>query len=190
MISRICALGFAGLAFAFAATPQQHPIDIRKSVLTVHVSKSGIFSAAGHNHEIAAPIAGGDVDAVGHQVELKVNSNALQVRDPEVSEKDRARIQSTMLGPEVLDTQRYPEIVFRSTGANSAGQGVWKVQGNLTFHGQTRPVEVEVHEAGGHYDGSASFKQTEFGIKPVKVAGGTIRVKDEVRIEFQIYLAP
>ena len=95
-----------------------------------------------------------------------------------------------MLGPEVLDTQRYPEIVFRSTGANPAGQAVWKVQGNLTLHGQTRPVEVEVHEAGGHYDGSASFKQTEFGIKPVKVAGGTIRVKDEVRIEFQIYLAP
>jgi polyisoprenoid-binding protein YceI len=186
MISRILVLG---LAFGFAATAEPHQIDIRKSSLTIHVSKTGIFSAAGHNHQIAAPIASGDV-AAGHQVELKVNTKALQVRDAEVSDKDRAQIQSTMLGPQVLDGERYPEIVFRSTGANPAGQGAWRVQGNLTLHGLTRRVEVEVNEAGGHYEGSARFKQTDFGIKPVKVAGGTIRVKDEVRIEFQIYLAP
>jgi hypothetical protein len=51
-------------------------------------------------------------------------------------------------------------------------------------------VEVEVREDGEHYVGTSRFKQTEFGIQPVKVAGGTIRVKDEVRIEFNIQLAP
>ena len=46
-----------------------------------------------------------------------------------------------------------------------------------------------MRETGGHYVGSARFKQTEFDIKPVKVARGSIRVKDEVRIEFDIQLA-
>jgi hypothetical protein len=46
-----------------------------------------------------------------------------------------------------------------------------------------------VAEKAGHYVGSALIKLTEFGIKPVKVAGGTVKVKDEVRIEFDIQLA-
>jgi YceI-like domain len=59
----------------------------------------------------------------------------------------------------------------------------------LTLHGQTRPITVEIRESSGHYVGASRFKQTEFGMKPVKVAGGTIKVKDEVRVEFDIHLA-
>src|SRR5205823_4018614 len=114
------------------------------------------------------------------------NASALQVRDTQVSDKDRAEIQSTMLGPEVLDAEHYKEIVFKSTRAEPMDGGSWRVQGSLTLHGETRDVAVEARETGGHYVGSTRFKQTEFGIKPVKVAGGTIRVKDEVRIEFDI----
>jgi hypothetical protein len=50
-------------------------------------------------------------------------------------------------------------------------------------------VIVEVRKKGEHYIGVAQFKQTDFGIKPVKVAGGAVRVKDQVRIEFDIQLA-
>ena len=60
---------------------------------------------------------------------------------------------------------------------------------NLTIHGQSRPVEVEVQEDGGHYRGSTRLKPSEFDIKPVKIAGGTIRVKDEIRIDFDIQVA-
>ena len=168
---------------------QQSSIDTGKSVMTVRVYKAGVLSALGHDHEIAAPIAGGKVDATARQVELHMHARALQVRDPGVSDKDRTEIQSTMLGPEVLDAERHPEIAFRSTGAEAAGAGSWSVQGNLTLHGQTRAVAVEVHENGGHYIGTSRFKQSDFGIKPVRVAGGTIRVKDEIRIEFDIQLA-
>ena len=63
------------------------------------------------------------------------------------------------------------------------------MRGNLTLHGETQPVTVEVREREGHYLGTSRFKQTEFGIKPFKAAGGTIRVKDEVRIDFDIQLA-
>jgi polyisoprenoid-binding protein YceI len=95
-----------------------------------------------------------------------------------------------MLGPQVLDAKQYPEIVFQSTGAEPAGAGSWTVHGNLTLRGQTHPVTVAVREAGGHYVGNAHLKQTDFDIKPIKVGGGAVRVKDEVRIEFDIQLAP
>jgi polyisoprenoid-binding protein YceI len=175
---------------AVSASAQQRAIDAAKSEMTVRVYKAGVFSAFGHDHQIAAPVAGGAVDTKAGKVELRAKASALQVRDPGVSEKDRAEIQSTMLGPQVLDAERYPEIMFRSTGTQAAGAGSWSVQGNLTLHGQTRPVTVEVRETGGRYVGTARFKQTDFGIKPVKVGGGAIRVKDEIRIEFDIQLAP
>lgn len=180
----------ASLALTAGASAQQRGIDIGKSTMTVRVSKAGLLSALGHDHEIAAPVSRGVVNVTAGQVELYAKAGALQVRDPDTSDKDRAQIQSTMLGPEVLDAARYSEIVFRSTSAEAAGPGSWKLSGNLTLHGQTRAVAVEVRETGGHYVGAARFKQTDFGMTPVKVAGGTIRVKDEVRIEFDIQLTP
>lgn len=171
------------------ASAQPRAIDTEKSAMTVRVYKAGLLSALGHNHEITAPITRGVVDTTARAVELHVKTGALQVRDPEASDKDRAEIQSTMLGPEVLDAERYPEIVFRSTGAEPVGEGSWMVHGNLTLHGQTRTVAVEVRETGGHYVGTSRIKQTDFEIKPVKVAGGAIRVKDTIRIEFDIQWA-
>ena len=57
------------------------------------------------------------------------------------------------------------------------------------LHGATRTVSVDVREKDGRYTGDCRFKTTAFGIQPVAVAGGTVRVKDEVRIEFDIQLA-
>jgi polyisoprenoid-binding protein YceI len=177
------------LAWTAPADAQQRAIDTEKSTLTVHVSKAGVFSALGHNHEIAAPIARGTVDATAHRVELHTSTGALQVRDPDVSDKDRAQIRTAMLGPEVLDAQRYPEIVFRSTAAEPSGTGSWRVAGTLALHGQTRAVVAEVKEtAEGHYVGTSRFKQTDFDIVPFKAAGGAVRVKDEIRIDFEIQL--
>ncbi|HTP35650.1 MAG TPA: hypothetical protein VMJ75_25905 [Candidatus Acidoferrales bacterium] len=50
-------------------------------------------------------------------------------------------------------------------------------------------MTVDVSEKDGHYVGSAVLKQADFGMKPVRVAGGTVRVKDEARIGFDIRLA-
>jgi polyisoprenoid-binding protein YceI len=186
---RVLALWCTGLVLAAAAGAQQRAIDTEKSVMTVRVYKAGVFSALGHDHEISAPITIGTVDIAAHTVEIHVKTGALKVRDPNVSEKDRAEIQRTMLGAEVLDAAGHPEIVFRSTTVVPGAAGSWTVNGNLALHGQTRPVTVEVKETDGRYVGTSRFKQTEYGITPVKVAGGTIRVKDEIRIDFDIQLA-
>jgi polyisoprenoid-binding protein YceI len=177
------------LPWIVGASAQQQAIDIGKSVVTVRVYKAGVFSAFGHDHEIVAPIAAGSADSDAHHVEVRIDAAALRVRDSKASEKDRNEIQTTMLGPNVLDSEHHPEIVFRSATVEPMGTGSWKVHGDLKLHGQSRPVTVEVSERGGHYLGSLLLKQAEFGIKPVRVAGGTVRVKDEIRIEFDIQMA-
>ena len=171
------------------ATAQQRSIDVAKSTLTVRVYKAGVFSAFAHDHEIVAPIAGGRADTTARHVDLQVDSAKLRVNDPKGSEGDRAQIQKTMLGPEVLDSERYPKIEFRSTAAEPNDADSWTVRGTLTLHGQTAPVTVRVTERAGHFTGSSAFRLTEFSIKPVRIAGGTVKVKDEVRIEFDIQLA-
>ncbi len=170
---------------------QRRVMDVEHSELKVRVFKSGLFSAFAHDHEIEAQMTEGAIDTSEQaSVELHVDSRKLRVLDPGTSEKDRRDIQNTMLGPEVLDTERFPEIVFKSTAVAPSGTDRWTVRGELTLHGQTQPVAVEVTYRAGHYAGQATLKQTEFGIKPVRVAGGTVKVKDDVRIEFDVQLTP
>ncbi len=104
-------------------------IDTQKSVMTVRVLKSGMFSAFGHEHEISAPIKDGKFSETDRSVDLTVDARQMRVMDKDVSEKDRAEIQETMLGPKVLDTARFPEIHFRSTAVEPAGAGRWSVTG-------------------------------------------------------------
>jgi len=169
-------------------------LDSRKiaethSTITVHVYKSGFLSDFGHNHEIQAPIQSGEVKESGTlSVELRVDARKLQVLDPEVAEGTRAQIQDTMQGSQVLDVGHFPDIRFQSTSVEPKGPGHWIVHGNLALHGTDRPIAVEVDLKGEKYQGSASLKQTDFGITPVTVAGGTVKVKDEVKIEFEIVL--
>jgi polyisoprenoid-binding protein YceI len=165
-------------------------IDNQKSSMTVRVFKSGLFSAFGHDHEISAAIRQGSVNETDRSVELVVDARQMRVMDKDVSEKDRAEIQETMLGPKVLDTAQFPEIRFHSTAVDRASEGRWTVHGDLTLRGQTRPVRVEVKEQSGGYRGTAELKQRDFGIEPVSVGGGTVKVKDEVRVEFEIVAKP
>jgi polyisoprenoid-binding protein YceI len=168
---------------------QTKAIDVNKSSLTVRVFKSGAFSAFAHNHEIQAPIAEGKIDSSGHSVELRVDSRKMRVLDPEISADKRAEIQHTMQSAAVLDVEKFPEISYQSTSVTSRGEGHWEVRGDLTLHGQKQAVAVEVSLQDGHYRGSASFKQSTFGITPISIAGGTVKVKDEVKIEFDIVAA-
>jgi polyisoprenoid-binding protein YceI len=183
MIGSLC------LSRAAADSSDSRKIDAAHSTIMVRVYKSGFLSAFGHNHEIQAPIQSGEVnESDPASVELRVDAQKLQVLDPELSEGTRAQIQDTMNGIQVLDVAHFPEIRFRSTSVEPKGPGHWIAHGNLALHGKEHPIAVEVILQGERYRGSASLKQTDFGITPVTVAGGTVKVKDEVKIEFEIAL--
>jgi len=188
----IAGAALSGLCCALSVTaiPDGRAIDRDHSSLRVHVYKAGFLSAFAHDHEIEAPIESGEVTETGSPfVELRVDARKIRVLDPEVSDSTRAKIQTTMQGPQVLEADRYSEIHFRSTGIEPKGADRWLVSGTLDLHGQTHPVIVEVTRKDGLYKGSATLKQTTFGITPVVIAGGTVRVKDDLKIDFAIALA-
>jgi len=46
--------------------------------------------------------------------------------------------------PAFFDVAKYPTITFKSEKVEPDGAGKWKVTGNLTMHGVTKPVVLEV----------------------------------------------
>ena len=160
------------------------------SKITIHVHRSGLFSAFGHDHIVNAPIAQSKLDTKTKTVEIVVAAKQMKVVDTDVSEKDRAEIQATMLGPSVLNSDKFPEIRFQSAHVEEVGAKEgrrMRVRGNLALHGVTRELTFDVdRNIEGRYHGKTKLKQTDFGIQPVSVAGGTVKVKDELDIEFSI----
>jgi polyisoprenoid-binding protein YceI len=165
---------------------QARAIDTAYSKLRVYVSKAGLFSPLGDNHEIEVPIAQGLVDEGVQKVKFTIDARRLTVLDPQLSSDKRQQVQERMLGPEVLDVTRFPEIRFESTSVEQAGPARLLVRGQLELHGLRRPIVANVRTESGHYIGSSTFKQREFGITPISIAGGTVKVKDELKIEFDI----
>ena len=166
---------------------QRQAIDVNRSSLTIRVFKSGAFSAFAHDHEIKAPIDEGGIDSSANpSVQLRLDSRKMRVLDPEIAADKRADIQHTMQGAAVLDVEKFPEISYQSTTVTKSGDAHWEVRGNLTLRGKKQPVVVEVSLESGHYRGFASIKQSDLGIEPIRIAGGTVKVKDELKIEFDV----
>jgi len=178
------------LAAASSASAGQQPIDTARSSLTVFVYKSGLFSAFADDHVIKAPVASGSLaENAPARVEISVHGADLTVTDPTLAADRRAEVQTKMVSADVLDVARFPEITFASTSIQPNGPDRWTVAGRLTLHGQTRSVSFPVTRASGAYRGEAQIKQRDFGIEPIRIAGGTVKVKDEVKIAFEIYPA-
>lgn len=178
------------VAAAVRAQAEPRPIDTGHSTLTVFVYKSGLFSAFADNHVIKAPIASGSIaEESSPHVELAVHAADLTVIDPGVSGDRRTEVQTRMLGPEVLDTAKFPDITFTSETIVPAGKDRWNVSGRLTIHGQTRVIAFPVARVNGRYRGDVAIKQRDFGIEPITIAGGTVKVKDELKIQFDLIRA-
>jgi polyisoprenoid-binding protein YceI len=186
------AMLFAGsvvlvLSSGMTAAAAGQKIDTERSMFTIHVGKAGLFSAAGHEHEVRARVARGSMDAGSSpHIDFTVDARTLTVMpDPDLSPDKQAEVQQTM-HTKVLESEKYPEISFRSTSIKPTGERKWAIVGELTLHSQSRPIRVEARESNGSYTGTSRIKQTDFGIEPVAVGGGLVKVKNELRIEFLV----
>jgi polyisoprenoid-binding protein YceI len=163
----------------------------------VYADAGGLFSVFAHDHVIdAGKIEGcATVDLqnpLTSSVKLTFLTAELHVLDPKENAEDRAKVQKTM-ETDVLAVAEYPRITFESTGVTVDSADRFRVHGNLTIRGKTAPVVIPVIVSrldDGTYrvTGSYKLKQTMFGIQPIRLAGGTVRVKDEVRTEFDLFL--
>jgi len=166
---------------------EERPIDVGASSVTVHVFKSGLFSAFADNHVVNAPIASGRIsDDSPAAISFSIRTGDLRVLDPGLAPAHRAEVQARMLSADVLDASTFPEITFASTKILPTGPDKWQVTGQLTLHGHVQTIAFAVARASGKYRGQVALKQHDFGIEPIKIAGGTVRVKDEVTIQFEI----
>ena len=173
----------------------RYRIDVATSRFTVRAFATGLFSSFGHNPTLAIRGYTGEATFVPSNLEqssvrISVQSASLEVTD-DVSQKDRTDIENKMR-QEVLETSRYPEIIFESTqvAANKLGEDRYaaNVTGNLTLHGTTRRemISAQISLTGDTLRayGEFTLRQSDYAIKLVSVAGGTLKVKDEVKLAF------
>ncbi len=178
------------LAAAVPGSAEDRAIDTQRSTVTVRVFKSGLFRAFADDHIVQAPLVEGSLDdsATPH-VQIVVDARRMHVLDPGLSAKDRQEVQARMLGSEVLDVNRFQWISFHSVAVQRLDAGGLLVRGELDLHGRINRVLVNVRPERGHYKGSVTVRQSDFGIVPISVAGGTVKVKDEIVIDFDIVAA-
>lgn len=182
-------LGLLVLVFAAPniALSAERPIDTAHSTIRIHVGKAGVFSAAGHEHWVTAPIADGKLDeATPASISFRVEAAKLKLEeDKSLSADKQAEVQRTMQ-MQVLESEKYPEITFHSNTVQQTGVDTWQVRGDLSLHGKIRPITTAVHKQQDKYVGRCELKQTDFGIQPVRVGGGMVKVKDQLDIEFSL----
>lgn len=187
------------LPFAQRADSTSYQVDPERSRVSINVGKSGALSfLAGHVHEVETHAIHGIVhfdpqDALRASVRVEIDAATLRVTGKGEPPGDVPKVQEVMLSERVLDARRYPTIVFQSRRVDPKGADggalVLVVTGDLTLHNVTRslPVPLTVRVEGDRLtaSGYCSIQQTDYGIKPVTVAG-VVTVKDALEISFTI----
>ncbi len=185
-------------ACACAAHADTYKIDASASRLEVLTAKAGMFSRAGHTHEILATQMAGEVQADpkspgAGRLTLSIPAAGLKVQDPDLPEKDRNTVQKNMEGEKTLDVPHFPLIRFvsKKVTGEPAGAG-WnvKISGQLELHGVTRdftvPANVTIAGTRLTAKGEVQLGQKDFGITPFKAVLGAVGVKNEVKVRFEI----
>ena len=186
--------------FAFGQSrTRTYTIVPSESSFWVFAGKTGLFSALAHDHEIGVKSFSGRVvvpaaGAGGGSLEIEVDAPSLAVLDKKPSEEDKKKIFDSMHN-EVLESAKYQKITFKSVSVSDVKQTGndaynFVVNGDVTLHGVTKriavPVAATVTPQQLRATGKYTLKQTDYGIRPYSAAGGTVRVKDEVVINFNI----
>ena len=172
-------------------------LDPRPSRFTIRVAAGGLLSAFGHNPLIGIRDFSGEVQftpesAQSASLRMRVPSRSLEVAG-DVNETDRREIERIM-HEQVLESNSYPTIEFQSSEVkvtpSGPGQFRAEISGELSLHGVTghQTIVARVTASGDRLRASGEFSlyQTEYGIQLVTVAGGALKVKDELKASFEI----
>ncbi len=179
------------------SAPADWTIDPAASRLTVHVAPVGLLSSALHAHKFQPENWSGQIrwdpsHPEDLRVEVRIPADSLRDHQEKLSASDVAKVEAQTRSPRILDAAKFPSIRFEGRELSSAtlsdgGEVRATLSGDLTLHGQTRPLKfpVEGRIAGDHIEAKATvkFKQSDFGIRPYSTALGSIAVRDEVTVE-------
>jgi polyisoprenoid-binding protein YceI len=128
-------------------------------------------------------------DPVGSWVEVEIDPASVETGD----DKRDAHLRS----PDFFDVERYPKITFRSTRLEGTSPEHFLLTGDLTVHGVTRPVTLEVEYNGVAADpwggrrigfsAHTELDREDFGLTwNAALDGGGVLVGKKVRLEFEV----
>ena len=177
-------------------------VDADHSSFRIRVETAGMLGALGHDHEIEAHGIKGCVEIDWTQlaessVSLIFSTADIQVLDPD-HPKDRPKVQEAM-ALEVLGIRDFPEIRFKServrpvVGRHALDTFPVTIDGVLTIRGHSQKVSIllvlkQTSSNSAKVSGTYVLKQSDFGITPIRVMGGVVKVKDEIKLEFDLQL--
>jgi polyisoprenoid-binding protein YceI len=165
--------------------------DLTHSDVSITARHFMVSKVRGHFNDFAATIVTGD-DPLDSSVTATIQAASVDTRN---ETRD-----NHMRSPDFMDVEKFPEITFRSTGLHAAGED-YELVGDLTIHGVTHPVTLELEFSGigpDAYGGTrlgvsarASVLRSDFDMKynPIMETGGAV-VSDklDVRIEIEAVL--
>jgi polyisoprenoid-binding protein YceI len=156
-----------------------------------------MLAKMGHNPTVGIRDLSGEVKFNPDRLEagsfrIVIKSASMNVQD-EISTKD-LREMERLMNEEVLETAKFPEIVYEAPNISVSKMADMlysaTLNGNLTLHGVTRsqPITARVALLGSMLRASSDFtlNQTDYNIKLVSVAGGALKLKDELKFSFEI----
>jgi polyisoprenoid-binding protein YceI len=176
-------------------------LDPNLSRLTVQAFASGMLSFLGHSPTFAAREFTGEIDidrdaARVVRLAVTVSADTLWVADG-VSAGDRKEIEGAMRTT-VLETATYPTVRYESDDvtANEMAPGRYhlRINGRMSLHGVSRPLPLEaellIFGDGVRLRGASALNLSDYRIKPVIALGGTIKLRDELKVSFDVAAVP
>jgi polyisoprenoid-binding protein YceI len=164
-------------------------VDTRASQFTVQAFASGLAAAVAHSPKIAIRDWTGEArftpGTLGDaSIKVRVKAASLEVLD-ELRDSDRREIHRVM-NQEVLETTRFPEVIFESSEVRAERQkdDLYRLNGVTGDHSFVAQVALGVDSARGY--GEFKVLQTDYGIRVASVAGGTLRLQDELKFSFYV----
>jgi polyisoprenoid-binding protein YceI len=175
----------------------RYVIDTRASQFTVQAFASGLLAAVAHSPKIAIREWSGEVTmpsgiAGNGTLRVQIRAASLEVLD-ELRDTDRREIHRVM-NQEVLETSRYPEIVYESTEikAEKLREDLYRVNivGKLALHGVSNSHTFVAQAALGvdtaRAYGDFTLRQSDYDIRIASIAGGTLKLQDELKFSFYV----
>ncbi len=175
-------------------------LDTNSGNLHVYTFKEGLLSKLAHDLlidvtnfkvNLEVPEAG----FTSGSLELEIQANSLKVicalkdgeRADALKEKDIADIEKDM-GGKVLHPDKFPTANFRSKTIQEKDGG-YKINGDLNLHGVTKTIDFDIDTNGENLKGMITLLQKDYGIKPFKAMMGTLKIKNEIDIGFDLSLS-
>ena len=166
-----------------------YSIDNSHSDISFSVRHMVFAKVRGHFTKWTANLSFDGADPTRSAVEVSIDVGSIDTREPQ---RD-----GHLKSPDFLDAEKYPTIAFKSRRVESAGDKKLRVLGDLTIHGVTNEVPLNVEELGRGKDpwgndcilfsAKATVDRGAFGLKwnQTLEAGGLL-VGEKVEVEIDI----